>query len=559
MRIGEKLNQYITDVLTGKKLACKWEKLAVERFENDCKNPLYEFNKKEAAMAVSFIQNLELIEGEWVGEKFILQGWQLFIVCNIFGLYYKNTDRRKHNKATVIVPRKNGKSPLAAAIGLYYLYINKDGSPQVYSAATKLQQAKVVFNHAFQMASKCEPLKKISRLQNSVNHSQILNFENNGIFKPLEYSPNTQDGFNVSCGILDEYHAAASDEQYEILNTATGSRLNSLILIISTEGYNGAESPFGKHRSYCQNVLEKTTKDEGHFVIIYSIDDGDDWTSLDARKKANPNFGISVKPEKLEEELIRAMLEPVKEMHYKTKFLNLKGVAEVGWIGSKDYQKNNIKFDLSILNGQNCYVGLDLASSRDLTALVLKFKINEKYYNIYKFYLPLRAAESRSSDTRQMFFEWEKNGLITLTSKFTTDYDQIMTDLKMFLKKYNILGVGYDPFNSSHFINLLGEIMDADKLIPVNQTIGYLSQPTKALEADILEGINYNNCNPLQEWQYGNVVLRVDDMGNIKPAKNKSKDKIDGVVAEVMAKAIELHFLLENDTKELSWFKSIEF
>ena len=545
------MDKYCADVLSDKILSCVWVKKAVTRHLNDLKNGKFTFDEDAARKPLKFISRLTLIEGEWRGQRLKLEPWQVFIIASIFGWKRENGTRR-YNRATVIVPRKNAKSTLAAAIGLYLLYEDGEGAPQIYTAATKLKQAKIVFNIAAEMV-KYEPrLMLVSSVSQSTNHSRIS--YDGGIFRPMEWNPDTDDGLNPHGAIIDEYHAHKNDDLVDVLDTGMGSRKQPLMAIITTEGFGGEESPHAKNRKYGEDVLNGLVEDDSEFFIIFTMDKDDDWRSLEARKKANPNWGVSVYAQYLNDRVKKASMSNDKERQYKTKHLNIAVDAPDVWIEAEQIKKDQVAFNEDDLVGEQCFIGLDLAMVKDFTSFVLKFpRPDGTYCNIYRHYLPEETFEKRSSREKMMFESWVADGYLTITPGNTTDYRTIKTDILACFDKYDVKLLAYDHWNSSYLISeLLDELEDDELFIKQPQTIGQMSEPCKAVERDILACRNYHNNNPVICWQYSNAVLRKDDMENQKPDKKKSTNKIDGVVAEVMAKSAQMHWEMENKDE---WFE----
>lgn len=549
------LNKYCEDVLSDKMLSCIYVKQAVHRFKEDLKRKDISFNKKKALQAIGFISNLKLTEGEWAGQPFKLEPWQIFIVANVFGWERPNGIRR-FKYVDIVVPRKNAKSTLAGAIGNYMLFADGEGAPQVYSAATKLDQAKYVFNAAAAQV-RAEPLlSKEAKVFTSVNNNRIV--YGDGYFRPLEWRPESQDGMNPSFAVIDEYHAHKNDDLVDVLETGMGARKHPILFKISTEGFGGLDTPFAKRRKYCEDVLSGNIKDDAMFTIIFTIDDGDDWTDPKSWEKANPNWNVSVKPSSLSDKIELAKNNAQKGVQFKTKHLNIACNAENVWINDTDYMKNQTAYNEEDLAGMRCYGGLDLASVRDFTALVLKFPLEDgTFKNIYRYYLPELALENRNGTEQMMYMQWQQDGVLKITEGNVTDYEVVKNDILKFAEIYDLKLLAYDRYNASDLATSLLDSLGDDVLMPMSQTIGHLSPPCKALEADILNNLNQHNGNPVQRWMFSNTVLKIDDMGNQKPNKAKSKNKIDGVVAEVMAKGAQLHFEA-NETPKV-WFDPIEF
>jgi len=554
-KLSEILKQYCDDVLSDKIISCIYVKQAVQRHLDDLQRDDITFSEEAALKPLNFISNLSFTEGEWAGQKFKLESWQIFIIANMFG-WLRPNGRRRFKYVDIAVPRKNAKSTLAGAIGNFMLYADGEGAPQVYSAATKLDQAKYVFNAAAAQVRSHEILNKESNVFSSVNNNRIVYAD--GFFRPLEWRPESQDGMNPSFAVIDEYHAHKNDDLVDVLETGMGARMQPILFKISTEGFGGLASPFSKRRKYLEDVLSGNVKDDSVFAMIYTIDEGDDWTEERSWIKANPNWKVSVYPSSLSDKIDLAKNNAQKGVQFKTKHLNIACNTEAVWISDQEYMKKQEAYNVDQLVGLPCYGGLDLASVRDFTALVLKFPLDDgTFKNIYKYYLPEIALENRNGSEQMMCSQWQQDGFLTITEGNVTDYAIIKADILKFAEIYDLRILAYDRYNASDLASSLLDELGEGILIPMHQSIGHLTAPCKALEVDILNHLNQHNNNPIQRWMFSNTILKIDHNGNQKPNKEKSKNKIDGVVAEVMAKGAQLHH--EANDKPNQWFAPIEF
>lgn len=548
------LNKYCEDVQSDKILSCIYVKQATQRFADDLKRTDIVFNEPAALDKLNFISNLKFTEGQWAGKPFKLEPWQTFIVANVFG-WMRPNGLRRFKYVDLIVPRKNAKSTLAGAIGNAMLYADGENAAQVYSAATKLAQAKYVYNAAAAQVRASEVLIKVSRVSTAINNNRIVYGDN--IFSPLENKPDTQDGMNPSCAIIDEYHAHKNDELVDVIETGMGARSQPLLFKISTEGFGGIQSPFAKRRKYMEDVLSGNVQDDAMFCCIWTIDKEDDWTDPKAWSKANPNWEVSVFPNSLLDKIELAKNNAQKGVQFKTKHLNIACATENIWLSDSEITDGQIDFDEKELLGRPCYAAFDLASTRDFTALVVKFPMdNGTYCNLFRYYLPESALEKRTGAELMMYSQWQQDGFLTITEGNATDYVYIQNDILEVSEKYDLRILGYDRYNATDLVIKLMDELPEDIFLPIAQTIGHLSPACKGLEKDIVEHRNYHNGNPVQRWMYSNTVLKVDHNGNQKPNKEKSKNKIDGVVAEVMCKACEMHYETNNQSQ---WFEPIEF
>ncbi len=323
----KRAQQYVDDVLSGKKLACKWVRLACKRHKKDLtKDWEYEYSHENANRACQFIELLPHIEGTWKTPNITLEPWQCFIICSVFGWVNRVTKLRRFKVVYSEVPRKNAKSTLSAGVALYMLTMDNENGAQVYSAATTRDQAKVVFRIAKEMSRRSIGLRKKSGL--TVHAHNLTVMSTASYFEPLSSDADTLEGRNVHAGIIDELHAHRNRQVFDVIDTATGSRSQPLIWIITTAGSNRAGVCYEQHK-YLENILSGKHDDETFFGLIYTIDEGDDWTDPATWEKANPNYGVSVNPEDLARKCNKAQQLPSSQNACLTKHLDIWVNADV--------------------------------------------------------------------------------------------------------------------------------------------------------------------------------------------------------------------------------------
>jgi phage terminase large subunit-like protein len=518
-------NKYAEQVISGEVVAGQLVKEACARYLSDLNT--FRFEPDLADHALEFIQNLTHTTGEAAGRKFILEPWQVFIICNLFG-FVGSDGARRFSRAYVEVPRKNGKSTFASAIMLYGLLADGEAGAQVYSAATKLDQAMMVFGESVRACQAQDWLKDELVIQNSIHNRRIVYGDN--LYKPLEWNPGKQDGLNTHFCVVDEYHAHANDELYNVIFNSMGARRQPLLFTITTAGFN-REGPCYKHRQYCSQVLAGALKDDSLFTVIYSLDPGDDWTDPKTWAKANPNWGVSVYPKKLEQSVNEAKELTHKEVEFKTKLLNVWTDTAQTWINDAVWSKDQPELSYSQLAGLDCYGGLDLASTGDFCAFSLYFPEVDSV--ITRYYLPEEAVKKRNDTAGANIRDWVRQGLIIETEGNVTDYNYIKTDILDLAEQFDIKEIAFDRFNSSQLIIELQN--EGLTLYPFGQGFVSMSAPTKELERLIKVGRLKHGNNPVTRWQMGNIMLRRDPADNIKIDKAKSGDKVDGPVSIVMA------------------------
>lgn len=353
-------------------------------------------------------------------------------------------------------------------------------------------------------------------------------------FEPLSADIKSLDGLNVHCGIIDELHAHKTREIFDVIETATGARRQPLLFTITTAGFNKAGICY-EQRQYAQSVLDGRLDDDSYFGIIYTIDDGDDWTDPDCWAKANPNYGVSVLEDDIARLARKAKEIPAAQNNFLTKRLNVWTMQETLWLDVDKWKcLGNEELNVADFVGCKCYAGLDLASVSDICALSLIFPKDDGTRTVFcKYYLPQEAVDARSIRANVPYDTWAEAGLFTLTDGNATDYNYIQRDIKEICDDFRVAEIAYDRWNSSQLVNNLME--DGAPMIPFGQGFASMSAPMKELERLIIAKQIDHNCDPVLSWMVGNVAIKQDEAGNIKPAKNKSQEKIDGVVAVIMA------------------------
>ena len=515
--------KYIDDVLKGRVLVCEHVKNAVNRYVSD-RNSGWGFSENYAQHAIDFIEQLEHTTGDYAGKPFALEGWQAFIVWNLFG--FLNSDgSRRFTRSYIEVPRKNGKSTFSSAVMLYGLIADDESAAQVYSAATKLDQAMMVFSESVRVCQNLPWLSEALTVNNSVNNRRILYGQS--VYKPLEWNPGKQDGLNAHFACIDEYHAHPNDELYNVLRNSMGARRQPMLFTITTAGFN-RESPCYKHRNYCTSVLNGNIKDDALFSVIYTLDEGDDWADPTNWQKANPNWGISVYPRQLQQALTEAKEFVHKEVEFKTKLLNVWTDTAMTWINDSvwmDCAENEN------LDGAMCYGGLDLASTGDFCAFSLYFPQRSSIRTWY--WLPMDSAYKRKDAAGASIRQWASDGYIELTEGNVTDYAFIKAKICELSTIYDIKDIAFDRFNASQLVIELQN--EGLQMYPFGQGFVSMSAPTKELERLTKDSRLKHDGNPVTRWMMGNVLLQTDPAGNIKINKAKSGDKVDGPVSIVMA------------------------
>jgi len=532
--------QYARDVIDGKIVACRWVRLACERhfydLEHGHERGLW-FDREAAERVLTFKGLLRHSKGKWAGERLILEPWQQFKDWVIFG-WKKADGTRRFRSAYIEVARKNGKSTDSAGSGLYLAFADGEPGAEVYSAATKRDQARIVHAEAIRMVRKNPILKKYIKI-----YKDNLSIEETASkYEPLGGDSDSLDGLNVHGAVVDELHAHKSRETLELLETATGAREQPLIIMITTAGFDRMSVCYEKHE-YTRKVLEGwrdgSFEDDTWFGLIYTLDDGDDWRDETVWIKANPNLHVSKSLDDLRMKAKRAEQMAAALNNFLRRELNVWTQGEVKWAPMDDWRasgKDNIPA-LQLperLKGQVCYAGLDLSSNNDITAFVMVFLDEDgDVYPICRFWIPEDNLLIRTRDAGVKYKEWADAGYIDVTPGNVIDYDWIFEQIEKDADAFDLDQTAFDRWGAARVV----QVLEGKGLSMVQFGQGYKSMnpPMKELERMILAHKIRHGNNPVLTWMMDNVVARVDPAGNIKPDKERSREKIDGVVALIMA------------------------
>lgn len=494
----------------------------------------YWFEEEAASRAVEFFRRyLRHTKGELAGQPFELAEWQeTEIIRPLFG-WKRQDGTRKYRTVYVEVPRKNGKTTLAAGIALYLLFADNEAGAEIYSAAADRDQAALTFDIARSMVEAEPALRK--RCQ--IYRRAIVVPKTGSSYKVISADVGTKHGFNSQGIIFDELHAQPNRDLYDVLHTSTGARRQPVEFLITTAGTFNPESIAYQLHTYAEQVRDGVIDDPAFLPVIYAADPEADYRDPETWRKANPGYGVSVRAEYLQAEAKRAEAEPSYENTFRRLHLNQWTQQVTRWLKVEDWDACEREFpDLS---GRLCYGGLDLSTTTDLSAFCLIFPPNhpeEPYYLLPHFWIPERKLADRRD--RVPYDAWVRDGLITATQGDVVDYERIRADIND-LRKYNIVSIAFDPWNATHLANQLAE-QDGFDLLQCRQGFVSLNEPTKEFERLIVGGKLAHDGNPVLRWQIGNVAVKQDPAGNIKPDKSKSTERIDGVVAGIMALAVAL-------------------
>lgn len=476
--------------------------------------------------AVEFIRKyLRHVKGEWAGMPFELDPWQDKIIRKLFGTL-RADGTRQYRRCYVEIPRKNGKSTLASAVALYLLLADKEPGAEIYSCAADRDQAGIVFDMARSMVESHVELRKRTK----VYRTSIVVPETASRYKVLSADAFTKHGLNAHGVIFDELHAQKNRDLWDVMLTSTGARRQPLIFSITTAGVYNPESICWEVHDYACKVRDGIIEDDEFLPVIYAADKDDDWTDPEIWKASNPGFGISVKADYLERECERAKEVPAAQNTFRRLHLNQWTEQETRWLDMDVWDESGGVLDEDALAGQECFAGLDLSTTTDISALALYFRGGE---TVMRFWVPGDNIAKRAKHDRVPYDTWKRDGHLISTDGNVVDYDFIRKEINELGRVYNIRQIAIDRWNATHLsTQLMG---DGHDVVMFGQGFASMSAPTKELEKLLLNrAINHGN-HPVLRWMASNVAVKQDAAGNLKPAKDKSTERIDGIVALIMA------------------------
>ena len=495
--------------------------------------PTSHYDKAKADRAVKFIENLRHTKGKWAGTRFWLLPWQEQLIRDIFGVV-KPDGNRQFRTAFVEIPKKNGKSELAAAVALYLLYADNEPSAEVYGAAADRQQASIVFDVANQMVQMTPALMKRSKIMGATK--RIVNYSNAGFYQVLSAEVGTKHGLNVSGLVFDELHAQPTPHLYNVLTKGSGdAREQPLFFLITTAGTDRNSICYAIHTK-AKDILENRRVDASFYPVIYGIEDDDDWSDEENWRKANPSLGYTIPIDRVRDAYREASQNPAEENVFRQLRLCQWVTSTVRWIPDHIYEQGNRPIDLESLKGRDCYGGLDLSSSGDITAFVLMFPPcteTEPYYMLPFFWVPEDTIPLRVKRASVPYDVWVRQGYLMSTEGNVIHYGFIEKVIEQLGELYHIREIAFDRWGAVQMVqNLEGA---GFTVVPIGQGYRDMSPPTKAFYELLMKGEIIHGGNPVMRWMAGNVVVETDPAGNIKPTKAKSAEKIDGIVAAIMA------------------------
>jgi phage terminase large subunit-like protein len=478
---------------------------------------------------VAFINALTHAKGKFGRQPFNLRDWQVDIVRKLFT--QRKDGFRQYRTALLMLPRKNGKSELAAAIALYGLLADGEIGAEVYSAAADRDQAALVFNVAAQMVRNDPELDSQCEIVDS--QKRIVFRKTGSFYRAISAEAHSKHGFNASMVIYDELHAAPNRELYDVLNTSMGARQQPLLFAISTAGFD-RNSILWELYAHAKNVAEHPELDPTFLPLLFEAPMDADWTDEAVWHAANPALGDFRSLEEMRIAAQRAKAIPAQQNTFRRLYLNQWTEQDERWLDMALWDTCGASVDLEGLRGRECYAGLDLASTRDVTALVLVFPDGEGGYDVLPFFwVPEDTMTARVKRDRVPYDQWARDGFVKTTPGNVCDYDVIREDIRELAERFDLKEIAYDRWGATQLVTQLQS--DGANCVPLGQGFASLSAPAKELDKLILGGNLRHGGHPVLRWMAGNVAIEQDAAGNIKPSKKKSTEKIDGIVALVMA------------------------
>lgn len=489
------------------------------------------FDSDKADRAVKFVRALRHTKGKWAGTKFQLQHWQEQIIRDLFGTV-KNDGSRQYRTAYIEVPRKNGKSEMAAAIVLYLLFADNEEGAEVYSAAAERDQASLVFDTAAKMvrngslSSRCKIIDSTKR---------IVYYKTGSLYHAISADARSKHGFNAHGVIYDELHVAPNRDLWDVLATSMGAREQPLMVAITTAGYDRTSICWELH-SYAVDIFEGRAEDPSFYPCIYAADENDDWEDEDVWSKANPNLEQSVSLDFLRQEYKRAKQIPAYQNTFRRLYLNQWVTQAVRWLDMESWRACGDMPDEEVLKNNTGWLALDLSSTTDLSALVLAVPDDEGVIHVKLWcWCPEENIVLRSDRDKVPYEYWVQQGWLEATPGNVVDYQWIRKKINDLKEEYShIQGVAYDRWGATQ-LSIQLEQEDGIYVLPHGQGYKDMSPAMKQTEQRILSKQIRHGNNPVLEWAINNVSVVSDPSENIKADKSKSTERIDPAIALIMA------------------------
>jgi phage terminase large subunit-like protein len=504
------------------------------------------YDKDRADYAVRFIGCLSHTKGIWAGQPFVLLPWQEQIIRDLFGIVKKD-GYRQFNTAYIEVPKKNGKSELAAAVALLLTCGDFEERAEVYGCAADRQQASIVFEVAADMVRMCPALSRRVKINSSTK--RLIYLPTNSFYQVLSADAYTKHGFNVHGVVFDELHAQPDRRLFDVMTKGSGdARMQPLFFLLTTAGTDTNSICYEQHKK-AQDLIEGKKRDKTFYPVIYGAPEEADWTDPATWKKANPSLGYTLQIEKVKNACESAKQDPAEENVFRQLRLNQWVKQTIRWMPMDKWRLCNDSPDVAALKGRVCYGGLDLSSTNDITAFVLVFPPlddDDVYWVLPWFWIPEDNMVLRVLRDHVNYDVWHRQGYLESTEGNVIHYAWIEECIRQLGEQYNIREIAFDRWGAVQMVQNLENM--GFTVVPFGQGFRDMSPPTKELMRLVLEKKLMHGGNPILDWMMDNVFVRTDPAGNIKMDKQKSTEKIDGAVAMVMA--LDRAIRNGNDTSE---------
>ena len=491
------------------------------------------YDKEYADFAVAFIESLCHTKGTWAGKKFELIDWQEQIIRDLFGTLKPN-GYRQFNTAFIEIPKKNGKSELAAAIALLLTCGDGEQRAEVYGCAADRQQASIVFEVAADMVRMCPALSK--RVKILASQKRIIYIPTNSFYQVLSAEAYSKHGFNIHGVVFDELHTQPNRKLFDVMTKGSGdARMQPLYFLITTAGTDTHSICYETHQK-AKDILEGRKIDPTFYPVIYGADESDDWTDQKVWKKANPSLGITVGIDKVQAACESAKQNPSEENSFRQLRLNQWVKQAVRWMPMDKWDKCAFAVNEDDLRGRVCYGGLDLSSTTDITAFVLVFSPldeEDKYVILPYFWIPEDTLDLRVKRDHVPYDVWERQGYLQTMEGNVIHYGYIEKFIEKLGERFNIREIAFDRWGAVQMVQNLEGM--GFTVVPFGQGFKDMSPPTKELMKLTLEQRIAHGGHPVLRWNMDNIFVRTDPAGNIKADKEKSTEKIDGAIATIMA------------------------
>ena len=554
-RATDCVTRYARDIVAGRIPSGKLQRLACKRHLDDLKRfntkkSAYYWDETFAAQKLAFFPQLVHWRGALAGEPFELMPWQMFVAGSLFG-WFKRDDSYRFETAYVSVPKKSGKSVFMGAVALLRGFFDGEAGSEVYSIATTREQANIVWREAFELQRRSQnPLVKRLKVFEGVKniHDDVTRSK----FQPLSADKDSGDGVNPYCLIADEVHRYKSAELLNMLKESMKTRRNKLVLEITTAGWD-RNSMCYEHDEYSQKILTRTSENEEWFAFICRADDEDrdEWDDPEVWAKANPSFGICIQGRDIQTTVQEISGIPSMMNDFLRYRLNIwteqaeRAIDLPRWVASGEGSPG-----MAALKGRQCFGGLDLASNKDLAAFALAFPMLPEVAVLLWLWCPEVGALKRSKEDRAPYDRWIANNLMRATDGDTTNYDTVERDILSVLEFFELGALAYDPHNSGNLPHRLADVLGETKVVKFYQGFGNMAAPCKELERLYLEGNLKHGNNEALNWMANNAAWRVNEYNDKRFDREKSSEKIDGMVAVAMAIGAWLNH--KEDRSELS-------